>query len=67
MNISIVMGVYNGEDYLAEAIISILSQSLTNFEFIIVDDGSIGDCHNEGGGSSGIEDIQTEDSMTDID
>ena len=41
MNISIVMGVYNGEDYLAEAIISILSQSLTNFEFIIVDDGSV--------------------------
>ena len=34
---------------------------------IIVDDDSIGDCHNEGGGSGGIEDIQTEDSMADID
>jgi glycosyltransferase involved in cell wall biosynthesis len=34
------MPVYNGERYLDEAINSILSQSFTNFEFVIVDDGS---------------------------
>jgi len=38
--ISIVMPVWNGEKYLREAIDSILSQTLTDFEFIIVDDGS---------------------------
>lgn len=35
-----VMAVYNGEKYLAEAIESILSQTFEDFEFIIVDDGS---------------------------
>ncbi len=34
------MPVYNGEQYLAEAIDSILSQTLTDFELLIVDDGS---------------------------
>lgn len=34
------MPVYNGEKYLAEAIESILGQTFTDFEFIIVDDGS---------------------------
>lgn len=34
------MPVYNGEKYLAEAIESILAQTFTDFEFIIVDDGS---------------------------
>lgn len=38
--ISVVMSVYNGEKYLAEAIESILNQTYTNFEFIIVNDGS---------------------------
>lgn len=38
--VSIVMAVYNGEPYLAEAVQSILNQSYTDFEFIIVDDGS---------------------------
>lgn len=38
--ISVVMPVYNGEQYLREAIESILNQSYTNFEFIIVNDGS---------------------------
>jgi len=38
--ISILMPVYNGEKYLAEAINSILHQTYTNFEFIIINDGS---------------------------
>jgi glycosyltransferase involved in cell wall biosynthesis len=40
MFISVLMAVYNGEMYLREAIDSILQQSYTNFEFIIVNDGS---------------------------
>ncbi len=38
--ISVVMSVYNGEKYLKEAVESILNQSLKDFEFIIIDDGS---------------------------
>ncbi len=38
--ISVVMSVYNGELYLAEAMNSILNQTFTDFEFIIIDDGS---------------------------
>jgi glycosyltransferase involved in cell wall biosynthesis len=34
------MPVYNAEKYLQEAIDSILQQTLTNFEFLIIDDGS---------------------------
>ena len=35
------MSVYNGERYLREAIDSILNQTFSDFEFIIVDDGSM--------------------------
>lgn len=38
--VSVVMCVYNGERFLREAVESILNQTFTNFEFIIVDDGS---------------------------
>jgi GT2 family glycosyltransferase len=38
--VSVALPVYNGEKYLAEALDSILAQTFTNFEFIIVDDGS---------------------------
>jgi glycosyltransferase involved in cell wall biosynthesis len=38
--VSVVMPVHNAEKYLAEAISSILYQTYTNFEFIIVNDGS---------------------------
>lgn len=34
------MSVYNGERFLAEAVDSILGQTFTDFEFIIIDDGS---------------------------
>lgn len=39
--ISVIMPVYNTEEYVWEAIESILQQSFSNFEFIIVDDASI--------------------------
>ena len=38
--VSIVTSVHNGEIYLEESIDSILHQTYTNFEFIIIDDGS---------------------------
>ncbi len=38
--VSVIMTVFNGEEYLSQAIDSILNQSFKNFEFIIVDDGS---------------------------
>jgi glycosyltransferase involved in cell wall biosynthesis len=38
--ISVLLSVYNGEKYLREAIESILNQTFTDFEFIIVNDGS---------------------------
>lgn len=38
--ISVIVPVYNGERYLHECIDSILIQSFTNFELILVDDGS---------------------------
>ena len=40
IKISVVMSVYNAEKYLREAIESILNQTFTDFEFIIVNDGS---------------------------
>ena len=38
--VSVVMPVYNAERYLREAVESILNQTFTDFEFIIIDDGS---------------------------
>jgi glycosyltransferase involved in cell wall biosynthesis len=38
--ISVLMPVYNGEKYLAEAIRSILDQDYKDFEFLIINDGS---------------------------
>jgi glycosyltransferase involved in cell wall biosynthesis len=39
--VSVVMSVRNGETFLAEAIESILNQTFREFEFVIIDDGSI--------------------------
>ncbi len=38
--VSVIMPVYNAEKYLREAIDSILSQDFTDFEFLIINDGS---------------------------
>ncbi len=38
--VSVLMSVYNGEKFLAESVESILSQTWSDLEFIIVDDGS---------------------------
>jgi glycosyltransferase involved in cell wall biosynthesis len=38
--VSVVMAVHNGEPYLGQAINSILEQSFTDFEFVIIDDAS---------------------------
>ena len=38
--ISVIVPVYNGECYLHECIDSILNQSFTDFELILLDDGS---------------------------
>jgi len=40
IQITVLVAVYNGEKYLAEAINSILNQTYTNFEFLIINDGS---------------------------
>lgn len=40
VKISVIMSVYNGEEYLAEAIDSVLGQSFKNFELIVINDCS---------------------------
>lgn len=37
---SVVMSVFNGDRFLSEAVDSILGQSVSDFEFIVIDDGS---------------------------
>lgn len=44
--VSVLMAVYNGERYLRAAVDSILAQTYTDFEFLIIDDGS-----TDGGGA----------------
>lgn len=39
--VSVIMGVYNGDDYLAEAMESVLGQTLVDFELLAIDDGSV--------------------------
>jgi glycosyltransferase involved in cell wall biosynthesis len=44
--VSVLMPVYNGEEYLNIAIDSILNQTFTNFEFLIINDGSTDNTDN---------------------
>lgn len=44
--VSVLMPVYNGQAYLEGAIDSILAQTLSDFEFVIIDDGSTDDTAN---------------------
>jgi glycosyltransferase involved in cell wall biosynthesis len=38
--VTVLMAVYNGEDFLREAVESILQQTYSDFEFLVIDDGS---------------------------
>lgn len=44
--VTVLMSVFNGETYLHDAILSILNQTFTNFEFIIIDDASTDNSFN---------------------
>lgn len=39
--VSVIMPVYNGEKFLEESILSILNQTFKDFEFLLIDDGSV--------------------------
>ncbi len=43
--VTVVMPVYNGEQYVLEALQSVFSQTYRNFELIVVDDGSTDATH----------------------
>ncbi len=45
--ISIIVPVYNGSKYINTAIKSILKQSYSNYEIIVIDDGSTDDTHDQ--------------------
>jgi glycosyltransferase involved in cell wall biosynthesis len=40
-HVSVIMSVYNGAPYLREAVDSMLAQTFTDFELILIDDGSV--------------------------
>ena len=40
MDVSVITTTYNGLPFLPEAVRSVLEQTLTDFEYVIVDDGS---------------------------
>ena len=40
MKVSIIMPAYNSEKYISEAVDSVINQSLSDWELIIIDDGS---------------------------
>jgi glycosyltransferase involved in cell wall biosynthesis len=46
VEVSVYTPVYNGEKFISQTIDSVLTQSFNNFEYIIVNDGSIDNTHN---------------------
>ena len=40
MRVTVLMAVYNGEEYIMETVESVLGQSYEDFEFLVIDDGS---------------------------
>ena len=44
MKYSIIVPVYNVENYINECIQSVLSQTMNDYEIILVDDGSLDEC-----------------------
>ncbi|MER1999959.1 MAG: glycosyltransferase family A protein, partial [Lysinibacillus sp.] len=44
--VSIIVPVFNGEEYIEETIKSILNQNFQDFELIIIDDGSTDNTNN---------------------
>lgn len=44
--VSVLLPVYNGERHLAEALDSVLAQTFTDFEFLVIDDGSTDGCRD---------------------
>lgn len=55
-SISVIVPVYNSEQYLSQCIESILAQTFTDFELLLVDDGSTDSsgmiCDRYAGGST---------------
>ncbi len=39
--VSVILSIFNGEEFLRETVESILGQSFSDFEFIVIDDGSV--------------------------
>ena len=44
--VTVLLPVFNGERHLAEALDSVLVQTFTDFEFLVIDDGSTDGCRD---------------------
>ena len=46
MKVTVMMAVYNGEKYIGDCIKSIVRQTFSDFELLVIDDGSTDDTRN---------------------